>query len=274
MIKIDKYLYILLGFLLTLYILYIRIFLVRLPKELLIKSNDILYFYKILLIIIPVIVCAAVIVNNILIELQYSQNTNKFKQVITFILGIIENSYKHLYSFLMSFIENKYDIISNISYYFYKYAHKYSEYSLLFITYIIRLIIVLIFTYEVFFKFKLDLFYKSLGLLCINLIINLFVFVLKDFATNVDALKEALIIEDLGINQETQLPVTNYSLKPEYEDNDLQYVIQQFILCNKLTGYLDYHNRYVHFFSSKFNIIVYTLYLIGWSYILFQNLVV
>jgi hypothetical protein len=37
---------------------------------------------------------------------------------------------------------------------------------------------------------------------------------MRDFASNVEALKEALIMEHLGIDKKTQLPFINYSLKP------------------------------------------------------------
>ena len=77
---------------------------------------------------------------------------------------------------------------------------------------------------------------------------------------------------DEGIDNETQLPITSYQLKPEYKDNDLSSVIEQYVLCNKLSGYLNFYDRYNHFFTSKFNIIIYSCYLLGWLYIFFHNI--
>ena len=275
MIKINiflKYFYILLGFVMVSYIIYVRIFLVRVPKDLRINFWSDNYNVKLLFLFLSIIICFIIIIKNVLIELGIKSKENKLSVILENISNIIDISLKHFCSFLACFFHNPEDILSYISDRFYYYWHKYPEYYLLFITYIIRSFIVLIFLIEVFFKFKLDLFYKSLSLLCIILVIKIFIFVLKDFAQNLEALREALIIKDCGIDEETVLPITNYSLKPGFEDNDLHYLIKEFIICNKLSGYLSLYDRYKTFFQPKFNIIIYSLYLIGWSFILFTNI--
>lgn len=61
--------------------------------------------------------------------------------------------------------------------------------------------------------FKFNYFYKSLILLCIVLFIKLLIFVLKDFASNLTAYED--------IDKETQLQTMEYTLKPDYHENDL-----------------------------------------------------
>lgn len=96
---------------------------------------------------------------------------------------------------------------------------------------------------------------------------------LKDFAGNLEEAKSFLIIEDQGINQETGLPRTTYSFKEEIRSLglDLEYYVGQFILCSKITGYLNIYDRYSKFFSPYFNLIIYSLYFLGWLYVLCIN---
>lgn len=275
MTKINKfatYLYLITGFFIVIYIIYIRFFLVRMPKDLYIDFSSETYKIKIIFLILSIIICFFIIINNIIIEFNLNKKNNRFDIISGFITKIIDNSLKQLYTVFISFFDDAYNITSKISTKFYNYCHIYPETLLLFITYIIRLIIVVIFLTEIIFVFKLNYFYKSFGLLCIILFIKIFIYVLRDFASNIEALEEALIIKDCGIDEETQLPITKYTLKPEYSDNNLDYLIKEFILCNKLSGYLEMYDRYSKFFNSKFNILLYTLYLCGWLYILFCNL--
>lgn len=271
--KFLNYMYTLIGFIFVLYIIYIRFFLVRIPKNLQFNLLDYNYKLKMSFVLFSIVVCIVILITNLKIILKISDNANKLTFIFEFLSKFIDNSLQSFFGFIVSLYKDIYDLISNFSKTFYDFWHIYPEYHLLFIIYFVRLIILLIFLMEVFISFKLDYFYKSLILLCIVLIIKVIIFVLRDFASNVEFLQEVLIIEDLGINEETQEPVTNYKLKSGYEDNDLRYLAEQFILCNKLSGYLEMYDKYNKFFTPKFNIIIYSLYLIGWLYIFYWNII-
>lgn len=270
--KINKILYILLGLVIVSYIIYVRIFLVRLPKDLQINFCSDTYYVKLFFLVLSFLTCFFIIIHNVRVELHIRPRENTLLIILGSISNIVEISLKHFCSFLASFFRNPEDILSFISDRFYSYWHKYPEYYLLFITYIIRSFIVLIFLMEVFFYFKLDFFYKSLILLCFILVIKILIFILRDYASNLETLQDVLIIKDCGIDEKTQLPITNYSLKPGYEDNDLHYLIKEFIICTKISGYLFMYDRYKIFFQPKFNIIIYSLYLIGWFFVLLANI--
>ena len=94
---------------------------------------------------------------------------------------------------------------------------------------------------------------------------------LKDFAGNLEEAKSLLIIEEKGINDENNLPRTSFSLKEEFKDLDLEYHVGQYILCSKISGYLEMYDRYSAFFTPYFNIVIYLSYLTGWCYVLFIN---
>ena len=76
----------------------------------------------------------------------------------------------------------------------------------------------------------------------------------------------------MGFDNETQLPLTYYELKDAYKEYDLSYYIQQYILCSKITGYLDMYDKYSSYFTPYFNKIIYGLYVVAWSYVLLVNI--
>lgn len=275
--NILKYIYIIIGFFIVVYIIYIRLFLTRNPKDLQFNPLDNTYNIKIFLVILSSIICINIIINNLLIILKLESTQKYFRIIITKVTLLIENSLKQFYTSIVLFYDklynNRCDFISKLSRKFYDFWHVYPEYYLLFIAYAIRILILLIFLFEIFIIFKLNYFYKSLTLLCVTLFFNFLLFLLKDFAELGDTYKDALNITHVSIDVETQLPITNYSLKSEYQDNDLEYVVNEFILCNKLSGYLEMYDKYVTYFNPRFNIIIYSLYLVGWLYVLYINLI-
>lgn len=109
-------------------------------------------------------------------------------------------------------------------------------------------------------------------LLCISLFIKVIFYALRDFANNLEDAKSFLIIENIGEDLKTQQPITEFNLKPEYKKLNLDYYVKQYILCSKLTGYFQIYDQYLKLLTPYFNIIIYTLYLIGWSFIIYSNL--
>ena len=96
---------------------------------------------------------------------------------------------------------------------------------------------------------------------------------IKDFSENLEQAKSILIIEPQGLDIKTGLPLTVYRLKQEYHDLDLIYHVEQYILCSKVSGYLEYYEQYKAYFTPYFNSIIYLLYMIGWSYVLYKNFI-
>lgn len=248
----DKNLiYIIVGVLFISYMIYIRIFLVRLPKYLYFIQENTFKPSLCIFTCISVVTCLFMVINSFRYLMKNSiKSTNIFVIIADSFSNFLDNALYSVYNFGISFIADSYDKVSVLSNYFYKLFHTYCEYN-----------------------FKLFYFYKSLFLLCISLVIRIFFFILRDFALNLDDIKPMLIIEDRGIDEESQLPITNYKLQPGFEQYDLRYTIEQFIICNKLTGYLEMYDRYANFFNPRVNIFIYTLYLLGWLYVLYVNFI-
>lgn len=265
--KIILIINLLIGLLIVGFTLYRRFLMAHLPKSLFIFGTVINYSLLITIIIGFLFSLYQIYINIYSLIKKKNIKPNMF----TKLQKIIENALFDLYNIICNNIPDIYSKISLLAENFYAFFHKYVEYFLLFIQYLIRLLIVIAFLIDTFIFFKFDYFYKMLYLLCISLLIKLLLYILRDFANNLDFAESILIIEHKGLDVETQLPITEYCLKEEFNGLNLDYYIKQYILCSKLTGYFKMYDNYSNLFTAYFNIGIYSLYLVGWFYILFQN---
>lgn len=275
MINMNKFFnalfYIFLGLLIIFYTIYRRILVIRLPKELYFCQNDVINYNLIILVLVSILICSYLLYKNILILLKINIPETFLSTLSLKINTIVENSLFEVYNFCGKIFVDPYDKITFISQKFYKYFKNISELLFLSMLTIIKLIIVICFIIDVFVYFRLEYMYKSLYLLCLSLIIKLLFYILNDFANNLQNAQNVLVIEYTGINLTNKLPIFSYSLKKEFNTLDLKYHVEQYILCSKLSGYLDNYNRYKTFFTPYINIIIYVLYLVGWLSVIFVN---
>lgn len=261
-----------LGLGLIVYTIYRRILVIRLPKDLYVVDFNSIKFGLISLILISIICCSIIIIRNSLQLLGQQENTkSSFNRLSISLNMIIDNALFQIYNCTELFISDSYNKASCLLQKFYEIFSAHSETLFLFILYSIRLIIVVMFLLDVFVFFRLYYFYKSLYLLSISLVIRLVFFLIKDFITNLEEIHKRLKIEVIGNDEITQEPITTYSLQQEYANEDLEYYISQYILCSKLKGYLYIYEKYSDYFGPRINILIYSLYTIGWSYIIFIN---
>ena len=80
------------------------------------------------------------------------------------------------------------------------------------------------------------------------------------------------LIEDKGIDCDTQMPLTSFKLKDPDADIDLEDCINQYLLCKKLSGYVQCWEEYNRYYGPYINIAFYSIYLIGWLYIILKNI--
>jgi hypothetical protein len=266
--KIILFLNILIGILFVGFIFYRRVLVIRLPKSLWVFVDDINYF-----LLFTIILGISVSSYQLIVILYNIIKKNNIKSNFFLKLSqLVENALFELYNFICNCIPNIYMKVSTLAENFYALFHKYSEYVLLFVLYTIRILIVIIFLIDIFFFFKFDYFYKALYLLCISLCIKILLYILRDFANNLNQAESYLIIEDKGFDATSQLPITEFSLKEEYQKLNLDFYIKQYLLCSKLSGYFIRYDKYSTVFSPYINLFIYSLYFIGWFYVLFKNL--
>ena len=260
--------YIVLGFFIISYVLYIRIILVRLPKELYLFTPAI--NYKLIILMSSWIIFSIyMLMKSIKILLYKGTFTSSLiSQMLLYIQRIMLNSLLEVYQIFMASLNNSYALVSKLAEYFYTTVGHIHEGLFVFISYFIRFLIVIVFLIDVFYFFKLNYFYKFLTLLSIALFIKVLFYILKDFASNLnEAASYLTLIPDHKNPSNIQ-----FKPSPGNEDIDLEYHIQQFKLCSKLIGYLEVYDFLTNYYNPRMNLIIYGLYFVGWSYILIFNL--
>lgn len=266
----SNYLYVLSGLCITLYILYVRVIMIRLPKDLNLFSEgkiDITLFF---MVISGILISTLIIIINIAVLRKKSINQRFFTIYVHKFSEFLDRSLFEAYKAGNFFIQDGYDKISKIAKQFYlKFGNK-QEGLLVFVNFFIRLFVVIAFLIDIFCFFMFDYFYKLLILLCIPLVNNLIIYILTDFSKNLGEISSCLIIKNIGTDVNTNLPITRYSASPGNEHIDLDYYIEQYIICSKISGYLQRYNVILNYYNAYFNIIIYSLYLGGWLYILVQ----
>ena len=125
-----------------------------------------------------------------------------------------------------------------------------------------------------FFFFEFKYFYKSLFLLIIPLIIKVVHFIFKDIAEeNSNFFIDVLGIEDKGIDNQGK-QIYSYNIKEEYSDSasEIGYYMNRFCICKDILFVIECYESYANHFNAKINLIVYSLFFIGWLSILLKNI--
>lgn len=270
---IKKFTLILFGLIIIILTIYFRVLNIKLPKDLMLVSDGILH-YNIMFIILFGFTISIVLLNfNINLMLDIKSKKNLFTKSFSKINIFMEDSLFEFYNFILQYIPNNIDKISFFGQKFYLYFKNKTEVFFLIILTIIRFFILFAFLIDVFIFFKLEYMYKALFLLIITLIVRVMFFILRDFANNALELEKTLIITQEGFDDKSQMPIMSYKFQAQYEENnDLEYFVHQYILCNKLLGYFSNHDQIAYYIQPRLNSIIYLLYVIGWSFVFYKNL--
>lgn len=253
------------------YTIYCRVFVVRMPKDLYLFNN---FNHKTMFIIaLGFFTSLLILYKSILIYTNTIKET-KFTKLIARVHNFFEDIMKNTYSFCHQNNPKFYDNLVIFTDNFYKFFGYKHEGLLIVITNIIKCIILIAFLLDVFYFFKLKYFYFMLYFLIINMIINLIIFVLKDFAELLESIKSQLIITTT-IDKEKDTYNIKMELNPENSDNlelDLHATINEYKVCNRISGYLEAYDFYQKDYIPRFNILIYSSYLVGWSFIIIKNI--
>ena len=267
--NLKYYLYLLTGFVFIFYIIYIRFILVRLPKELFFFINETINIKLIILVFIGIMLSLYILFINIKLLLNTQNKSSMFNKYFLKINEYIHRSLFEVYKLIINYTPSYFDKIPVIVTKFYTVFSNKAEELFVFFVYFFRIIIVIIFLIDVFYFFKFNYFYKSLILLCIPLCVNILFFILTDYSNNIEELRSLLIIKD---SEEDEKSIIEYRLSPGNEHLDLKYLVEQYKLCLALSQYLTYYNMVLYYVSVRCNIVIYSLYLSGWLFILYKNI--
>jgi hypothetical protein len=266
-----NYIYLLSGILFIVYMFYIRVIMVRLPKDLHLYVNEALNTKLLVVVFIGVILSLYIILINFYRLLYKEIKQGIISKLALTLSDFLDKALHEVFRFGEIFFSDGYEVLSQLANKFYSIFGTITEELFIFIAYGVRIFLVIIFLIDVFYFFKLEYFYKAVIFLCIPILINMLIYILTNFAKNLEEIKSTLTIEDLGVDEKDGLPIKRYGKSPGNEDIDLAYHIQHYILCNKVNGYLEEYKVLLDYYSIRLNIVIYSLYLTGWLYILFQN---
>ena len=99
-------------------------------------------------------------------------------------------------------------------------------------------------------------------------------YILKDIAQeNYNEYHDILGIQYDGINDLGE-QIYSFNIKEDYSNlaNQIDYFMNEFILCRNILAFLDNYNETVNYYNLRINLIIYFLFFVGWVYILCKNI--
>ena len=114
----NNYIYLSIGFIIVVYTLYIRLIIVRLPRDLCFINDQGINITTIGLTISRIIVCVYSLILNYKIICKKTIKVTYFKRVITKVMETISKSLLEVYSYLINNVEDNYNKLANLIYSF------------------------------------------------------------------------------------------------------------------------------------------------------------
>lgn len=265
--------FVLIGF------IYYRFIYERLPRSLIfiykenstVKLNYLLLFIVIISLTLSIFIC---IVNYKTILKKPLKIKNYFfvKYLLNFSL-IIKDALFSVYKHIADNLENGYDKLRKICIYSYK-VFAYKEKYIVITDCIFLCIICISFMYDVLSKFTLYYFYKSIMLLGISLLIKLWIHLIEDWISNM-----AIVTENLNVTHKF-LPDGrdhfHFEVKPGFTVEEaeliLKYDKEEFLRMVPLKGFLESYYNYEAYYKPRTLLIIYSIYIIGWLFIVYKNI--
>ena len=272
--KINYIFYVFLGLVCIFNTFYRRLILQRLPKSLDLWKEQ-------LNLSLFIIICLWIIVSIFIISTSFNMLRNKnnkqlfFSKIAEKVSDMFDQAYYHVYDLIVGYVPDNYDKVSSFAKVFYNFWSKRPDEQIHLVVIGCKFVILGAFLFDVFYLFELRYFYKSLILFCIPIGINVIIFILRDFAKNKEKTEQYLIITLTGVDQVTGEPSYSFKIAKDFEslNLDIEYHVKEYIICSKITGYLKWYDILKAYFTPRVNIIIYSLYLTGWLYVVYTNLV-
>ena len=262
----KKNFYVIIGLSIFLFIFYVRIIRMRLPKDLDLFYPDIKWIF-LFVTINSIIMSLFIIYKNLCLYFHQEERETIFTIYGNKISAFIDKGILEGYDFICGFHPHPYDIVSKIADIFFNIFKNMSIAITLWLTFYIKCIISIIFLIDIFIFFQFNYFYKSLFLLVIPLIFKIIFYILRDFSTNITEIEE--FINVAHVEGDTY----KFTFKAEFKHlTNIKVYMEQYILCKQIINYFDHYDYYSPWFTIRKNIIIYALFLIGWVYILIKNI--
>jgi hypothetical protein len=278
--KVDNFIVLIIGFLITSFILWNRLFRIRISKVFEQNTYDILLL---LAIIISCITCIGIIIYSLRKILNILPKPNPWLIVIlehtytSYILNIIRtyftNAPRTLYEILYKQVPLKSFVETTGSYLVVNVASHINYWYLLF--YLTpRILVVIVFVIDIVYFKQLHFFYKFVILLIIPLISTVYLFILYNLSSkNASFIQSHLEFSD-SLKDPNSYNVSVKDVQPTFEgawnlkDIDLDTVTLLWEIYSNIRNFSQYITEYRDKNKPYENLVIYSAYLIGWSYYL------
>lgn len=293
MVNKGKYFSIFLGLLYCIFIIWNRLIREKLPRDLFSNYSTLLLYLYTFIFIICLYICiynVRIIFNitstyRLLNRLLRIPIIEKFSNKIVFVWELyIISAPKNLYEYLYNYIYIR-PLIETLCHFINTHAIKLKRIQIFIIIfrYSFLFLLAIIFIHDVFYLNRLIYFYKYICLLIIPILFDLFIFIIYNLSKkNKKIIEERIVMkpiyEENIVRYEIKLNLENtenvlLKIKDQkyleecliYNSNSLH---NYFVACNIIDSYHELEKKikpYIYFF-------IYSLYAIGWGYVLFNIL--
>lgn len=262
--------------------LYLRFLHKRLPRLLFIwHTVDTIHFdinYNVLaLIIISLILYSTLLFKQIVIVIDLNLPIKFMNAKITRLLDVfltfIKDSLFSIYSLIYSNIPNAYEHLRSFCLFTYR-IFSYKEKYIVILELFVLSTIYCCFFIDVFFFFELYYFYKSLVLFFITPFIRLWLYLIEDWVHNMEEITKVLKVEHtvLANGQDHFVFSVEGNFDAETKELILLEDSKEYLSMVPLKGFLNSYKTYENKYRPKFLLILYSLYLVGWLYVLYINI--
>lgn len=259
------------------YLIYIRIILKRMPKDIAVFTSSIKIVFITFIIVCLLIRLYLLLKHDNLIKQKESNNRYvlKIKQIILKITEHLTEVRSMFIRIIANYNKNYRKIVLGWIQYYYLYTPSKKITILVFSFEMLPKIVVLVaFLTDIIFFKRLDYFYKSLVLLLLPVIPSFITAIIQDFYdTNIRGMIRLLDSKPIEGTEYHEFCFYNEDTVPDFIVNLNEFLVAH--LCPVF--YVPYINAWINdirndFYFNKLNILICILYILGWGYILLVGL--
>lgn len=212
----------------------------------------------------------------ITIKQLYKQPLNIPKNKLTYLLMrvvlFIQNALKAIEEYLGNNIEDSYEKIRNLVLKFY---HKYNKKinSIIIIFYCMPYgIVSIIFIWEIFYSFKLNLFYKILPLMLIPLLFLIWFYLIQNLTNNLNMIRDLFNITHERLSNGKDQIILSYKPESNITYADFIQYNREYLCLLPLEGFLHEYKSLADYYKPRILLFMNICFFSGWFFVLVKNL--
>lgn len=274
------YLFVSIGLFFFSFYVYVRFIRERLPRDLtiitldgnLVIINYSLLLFTLLSIVISIFICTLNIL--ILINKQIFYSSKEIPSFLIKLVKFIDQILASLHHFVVNLMDDPYNKMKPLIITFYTKMNNKEKYIII-AYYIPFLINCLALLYDIFLLNELHYFYKTLIILIIPLLLNIWFYSMLDWLEGgKEFVNDYLSVqhEYLPDGQDKYLFKILPDKRDEVDTQFLKYCTQEYGFCMLLNTFIENYNSIKHFYGVRINILIYLCFVCSWLYVILKNI--